>query len=301
MIVVVGSVNMDLVTRVDHLPLPGETVMGGPLQTHPGGKGGNQAVAAARAGGRVRLLARVGQDAFGEVLRAELEQAGVGVDAVLTREGPSGVALITVDRRSENSIVVTPGANATWQPEQLGLEDFSGASVVLLQLEIPLATVRRAALLGRQAGAQVVLNAAPAQALTRSDLEGIDVLVVNQGEASVLAGRTVNVQNAPEVAAELTQCGAAAVVLTLGAQGAVWAGADGTRHHPAFAVQAVDSTAAGDAFVGALAAALAQGLSLPEAVRWGCAAGALAATQAGAQPSLPDREQLTRLLDGVNA
>lgn len=300
MIVVVGSLNMDLVTRVPHLPLPGETVAGGPLQLHPGGKGGNQAVAAARAGGSVRVLGRVGEDAFGPLLRAGLEEAGVDIGGVMSCEGPSGVALITVDAQGENSIVVTPGANAQWQAQDLDATDFRGASVVVLQLEVPLPTVRRAAQLGRQAGAQVILNAAPAQALTAADL-AVDVLVVNEGEAGVLAGRAVNPQNAVEVAAELLRRGPEAVVLTLSARGAVWATARGIGHQPACAVQAVDTTAAGDAFVGALAAALSAGVGLLEAVRWGCAAGALAATRPGAQPSLPTRAELMQLLGQVSA
>jgi len=299
MVVVVGSLNMDLVIRVDRLPRPGETVLGNAYETHPGGKGANQAVAAARLGARVRMLGRVGEDLFGEALTTRLTSEGVDTTRVLKTHGPSGVAFILVDSAGQNQIAVAPGANSRLAPEDLPAESFQGATVLLLQLEVPLATVQRAIALGRAAGARVLLNASPVAPLPREAWKGVDVLVVNEVEAAELAD--VPQPQTPREALALARhlCDLVPrTVLTLGAQGAVWAG-EAEGHLPAFPVPAVDSTAAGDAFAGALAVALAEGKSLPEAVRFASAAGALATTRPGAQPSLPLRGEVEALMKTV--
>ena len=282
-VVVVGSLNMDLVVGVERHPKPGETVIGGDLQRFPGGKGANQAVAAARLGARVRMVGRVGLDEYGAELLRGLENEGIDALGVGRVGTPTGVALISVDVQGQNAIVVSPGANARLQPDDLEPERFEGAEVVVLQLETPLETVHRAAELGRAAGARVLLNAAPAQVLPEDLLAVTDVLVVNEFEAVQVAGAAE--PESPEAALAL-------------ARGLVWAGTEGEGHLPAFEVDPVDTTAAGDAFVGGLAAALAAGNPLLEALRFGSAAGALAATRFGAQASLPKPGDVGRLLAG---
>lgn len=297
MIVNVGSINMDLVVRVDHLPAPGETVLGSEYQTHHGGKGANQAVAAARAGGRVRMVGAVGEDEFGRSLRSGLDAEGIDTRWVRTVAGKSGVAFISVDESGENSIIVSPGANAHVTGPALPDDAFDGARVVLLQLEIPLAGVREAMRRGRAAGATVILNLAPAAPLSKADLAGVDVLVVNEVEAAVLTGGSTprNREQGAAAARQLLEF-APAVVVTLGRQGAVWAEAADGGELPAHEVLVRDTTAAGDAFVGMLAARLAAGADLGEAVRWANAAGGLAATAEGAQPSIPRLAQVEAFL-----
>jgi len=304
MIVVVGSLNMDLVVPVARFPVAGETLLGGDYARHPGGKGANQAVAAARAGGEVAMIGRVGADGFGEALTRGLRGDGVGTDGVVALpDVPTGVAFISVDPRAQNTIIVAPGANARLAPENLDAGRFAGARIVLLQLEVPLPTVLQAARLGRRAGARVVLNPSPAQPLAAAQLADVDLLVVNETEAAGLAGRPVDeVAGAPEDAAAALTTLVPAVVLTLGAAGAAWAearpgGASAAGLVPGFAVDAVDTTAAGDAFAGALAVRLANGEALSDAVRFANAAGALAATRPGAQPSLPTAAAIAGFLE----
>lgn len=305
-IVVVGSINMDLVVRVKRHPQPGETLLGSDYETHHGGKGANQAVAAARMLARsaqaksatssqglgVRMIGRVGQDAFGQQLRSALKREGINVHATLPIAAPTGVAFIAVDEGGQNTIIVSPGANHRLRPENLSPAEFEGARVVVLQLEIPLETVRRAAELGRQAGARVVLNAAPAQKLPDRLLELIDILVVNETEAFGLSG----VQpDSPEMALEVARLLAEkvpTVIITLGEQGAVWVSPEGQGHQAVLEVEVVDTTGAGDAFIGAVATAICEGIPLAQAVKRGCVAGALATTRVGAQPSLPWREDV---------
>ena len=315
-IVVVGSLNMDLVVSVPRFPVAGETLLGGDYARHPGGKGANQAVAAARAGGAVAMVGRVGADAFGEALTRGLQADGVRTDDVLALpDAPTGVAFISIDAGAQNTIIVAPGANARLAPGDLEPERFEGARVVLLQLEVPLDTTLQAARLGRAAGARVVLNLAPAQPLSAAQLADVDLLLVNETEAAGLTGISVDeVARAPERAATALTALVPAAVLTLGAAGAAWAeaaadsasaadsvaGANGPATSglvPGFPVTAVDTTAAGDAFAGALAVRLASGADLAEAVRFANAAGALAATQAGAQPSLPRAGAIAALLE----
>ncbi len=300
-IAVVGSLNMDLVVRSPRFPRPGETLIGGPFQTAPGGKGANQAVAAARMGGQVRMVGRVGADDFGESLLAGL--ARDGVDHRHVRHDPdsaSGTATIIVDQSGQNCIVVAPGANARLTVEDVDAAeaDIASARVLLLQLQSPLIAVTRAATLARSHGVHVLLNPAPAQPLPPELLACVDILTPNESETASLTGLPVATQADLESAARaLQRMGPPVIILTLGERGALLAlGGDQIDHFPAFAVTPVDTTAAGDAFVGALAVALAEGRPLPEAVHWGNAAGALATARPGAQPSLPTRAEVEALL-----
>ncbi len=273
-------------------------MIGNDLRFFHGGKGANQAVAAARLGARVRMIGRVGNDSYGENLLVGLSAEGIDTSKVRPSSGPTGTALITVDAAGQNSIVVVPGANAQVVPEDLAPADFAGAAVTVLQLEIPLETVSWAATLARSAGSRVLLNAAPAQPLTDELLQEVDVLVVNEFEAAQVAG--AEEPQTPEEALELARRLAGRVpvaVITLGERGLVWAGAEGEGHMPAFEVEEVDTTAAGDAFVGGLAAALAAGEDFISALSYGSAAGALAATEPGAQASLPGLKDLFGLIE----
>ena len=298
-IVVVGSLNMDLVVRSPRHPQPGETIIGGEFRTFPGGKGANQAVAAARLGGVVKMIGRVGTDAFGDVLIDTLARDRVDTAHVVRDgESPTGVALITVDAASgQNTIVVASGANARVTPDDVDAADaaFEGAAVLLLQLECPLPAVARAIELEKRHGARVVLNPAPAQPLDPALLSGVDYLIPNQTELALLTG-VPDAHAVREAAQRLQAAGVRQVIVTLGKEGALVAEAGGETHLPAYRVQAVDTTAAGDAFVGAFAVALLEGRSTREAARWGNAAGALAVTRAGAQPSLPTRAELETFL-----
>lgn len=293
-IIIVGSVNMDLVVRAPRFALPGETVMGHGFDTVPGGKGANQAVAARRLGGSVAMVACVGEDAFGLAMREGLAEEGIDVQHVDVRGGhPSGVALITVDDRGENTIVVVPGANGRMTVEDVALAGpaIAAAAVLVLQLEVPMPVVHAAAAIAREHGRVVVLNAAPAQPCDEALLALVDYLVVNETEVFALAGPGVHRRE--DAIAALQRRGVRHVVVTLGATGAVLVSADGTATTVAgFALPVVDTTAAGDAFVGAFAVALAEGSSPADALRRGNAAGALTVTRAGAQPSLPSRAQL---------
>lgn len=295
-IVVVGSINMDLVVRAPRHPLPGETILGSSFATFPGGKGANQAVAAARLGlpGQVRMVGRVGADAFGDSLLATLQGDGIDTRFVWrTEDVSSGLALITVSDAGQNNIVVVPGANGrlTQGDVQNAEAAFIGAGVVLLQLEIPLETAAAAAQMARKHGARVVLNPAPACQLPEALLDGVDVLVPNEHELSLLTGCTVLTQAAHQLVSERRD-----LVITLGSQGVWGVTAREDWRIAAYGVRVVDTTAAGDAFVGGLAVALTEGKTLRDAAVFGNAAGALAVTQAGAQPSLPNRAALNAFL-----
>jgi len=291
---------MDLVARAPRIPRPGETIIGRDFHTLPGGKGANQAVAAARLGARVAMVGRVGRDAFAKPLLDNLAAAGVDHTFVIEDPGAAtGVALIEVDDGGQNSIVVASGANMRLTPADVDAAEaaIAAADVLLLQLETPLETVIHAARAARAHGVRVLLNPAPARPLPPALLSLVDVLVPNESETALLTGMPVGNQAQVEAAAQaLRGLGVGAVILTLGERGALLAQAEKTEHFPAFAVTAVDTTAAGDAFMGGLAVALAEGQSLAEGVRWGNAAGALAATQLGAQPSLPTRQAVEKLL-----
>ncbi|MFV2086514.1 ribokinase [Micromonospora sp. LOL_021] len=289
-IAVVGSANMDLVATAPRLPSPGETLLGTDFVTVPGGKGANQAIAAARAGGDCVFLGAVGSDAFGVTLTGRLARSGVDTSQLRVVYGSSGVAVVMVNAAGENAIVVTPGANAAFrgltEPELAAVRD---ADVLVAQLEIPLETVLGAAAAARGAGTRVILNAAPARELPAELLDAVDLLVVNEAEARAVVGA-----GREDPAALLTVVRRA--VLTLGAEGAWFADRDGTVHHvPAFPVETVDSTAAGDAFTGALAVAWGEGRDLVSAVRWASAAGAACVRRLGASVSLPQRAEIDAL------
>ncbi|MFI5489845.1 ribokinase [Micromonospora echinaurantiaca] len=299
-VVVVGSTNLDLVVTAPQLPRPGETVLGENFRTVPGGKGANQAVAAARAGAACGFVGAVGDDEFGAQLRASLVAAGVDVRGLRTVPGPSGVALIAVDRDAENFIVVAPGANG--ELTDLDVDDraaIAAADVLLLQLEVPLPTVVAASGLARAEGTTVVLNAAPAAPLPAELLDLVDVLVVNEHEAAVVAG--VFADEPPVLVDALLEL-VPRVVLTLGARGAAYADRSGLRLEiPAPRIDAVDTTAAGDAFTGALAVGWAERGGAVDAdavtaiLRWACAAGAACAQRPGASTALPERAAIEAL------
>ena len=298
-VVVVGSVNLDLVYRVPHLPRPGETLLGDRIERLPGGKGGNQAYAAARVaapGVEVAIVACVGDDDAGRLLCDDLSSAGVDVSGSHVVAAPSGTALIAVDAAGENTIVVIPGANHRWPAEAVDRLEFDTDDVVVLQLEVPLEVAEAVADRAAAAGARVVLNAAPAEPRAAALARRVDVLVVNEGEATALLGAATPV-DAGSLTAALDGVGVdGVVVVTLGPRGALL-GVPGAPvvHVPANVVDAVDTVGAGDAFVGAFAAALAAGEDPEAAVRRGAAAGALTATVVGAR--LPDlaRESVERL------
>jgi len=296
-ITVVGSLNMDFVVQVERLPRPGETVAGHGFATMPGGKGANQACAAGRLGGRVLMVGRVGGDVFGAQLSESLHTAGVDTTPVRVTEGaPTGVALIFVEQGGQNEIVVAAGANACLTPEDVRREIHgSTGGLLLLQLESPLETVVEAASLGRRQGTRVILDPAPARPLPDGLLRDVDCLTPNESEALLLLGRRegeVSLGEAPELARALLQRGPRAVVLKLGEKGAFLDDGTGARHFPAPRVEAVDATAAGDTFNGALAVALAENRGLADAIAFANVAAALSVTRLGAQASVPTRDEV---------
>jgi len=305
-IVVVGSLNMDFVVGVEHLPAPGETVLGRNFQMFPGGKGANQAVAAARLGGNsvaVRMIGRVGYDVFADHLKASLSASGVDVSAVhATKSQATGVALIWVDRSGQNSIVVASGANG-----ELAAADveamrpvFRGARLALFQLETPLSTVARALGLARQQGLETILDPAPAQPLPAELLAQVDILTPNESEALQLLGRPaarVSPAAAVEMAEALRRLGPKTVILKLGDQGCLAHDGVAPRHVPSFPVEVIDTTAAGDTFNAALAVAMAEGAPLEHALRFANAAAAISVTRLGAQASAPARREVDAFLE----
>ena len=299
-IAVVGSLNMDLVTRAKTIPIPGETVIGGDLEMIPGGKGANQAVAAARLGASVSMIGHVGTDVFAERLKGNLVNDGVDVGFVTAVSGSSGVALIVVDENGQNSIVVAPGANAALTPADVdaAAQAIQSANVLLLQLETPLDAVQRAAQIAHDAGVTVILNPAPAQPLPTDLLTLVNILIPNESETATLTGMPTNNQaEIKAAAAHLRTLGVETIILTLGSQGSMLMRKDETILVPAFQVtHVVDTTAAGDAFVGGFATAVAEGKTLHEAILTGNVTGALAVTKLGAQPSLPTRTEVEHLL-----
>jgi len=300
-IVVVGSINMDLVTRVARLPRPGETVRGCSFDTVPGGKGANQAVAAARLGASVHMVRRVGSDAFGASLVDSLRSYGVRTDHVRTTpDCPSGIATIGVEDTGENAIVAIAGANGRVTPADVARAEavIAAADTVLLQLEIPFDSVAAAAALARRHGVRVILNPAPAPSALPGRLFRVDVICPNETEARAITGLAGGgIPRALAQARWLTKRGAGLAVVTLGARGAVlYERGRSPVHVPPFKVRAVDTTAAGDAFAGALAVALSEGAAAADAVRFACACGALAATRPGAQPAMPSRAEVEALL-----
>jgi ribokinase len=299
-IVVIGSANTDMVVKVAHLPKPGETVLGGHFFSAQGGKGANQAVAAARLGADVTLVARLGRDSLGQAAADAYRADGINLDYVIFDDAaPSGVALILVNAVGENIIAVAPGANGQLSPADVRAADnvIRQADAVLLQLEIPLETVKAAAELAHQHGVRVILNPAPAAALPADLLSLVDVLTPNETEATLLTQGTAT--DPLDLAQQVqTASGVPVIVMTLGSQGALLLQEGRAKIIPSRQVTAVDTVAAGDAFNGALAVALGRGDTLTDAIQYANAAGALAVTRAGAQPSLPTSDEVTAFLRG---
>ncbi len=304
-IVVIGSLNMDFVIAVDRLPLPGETILGRNFRTIPGGKGANQAYAAAKLapnGTVVRMLGRVGSDSFGQALKANLAGVGVDIRGVLeTDSEATGIACIQVDDAGQNSITVAPGANGVLSPADIDSERWAldGARSVLLQLEVPIETVAEGLREAHRVGAICILDPAPARALPAEILQLVDIATPNENEACILAGlrpSRVNATDAVGLGNRIRELGARAVVVKLGDQGCVYCGPDRTFATPPFPVRAVDSTAAGDTFNAALAVSLGEGAELEYALRFANAAAAVSVTRAGAQTSAPARADVESLL-----
>ncbi|MGH3517884.1 MAG: ribokinase [Haloechinothrix sp.] len=297
--IVVGSANMDLVVPVERRPGPGETVLGGDTTSGPGGKGANTAVAAARLGTRVAMLGAVGRDPHGDQLLAALRAAGVDTALIRRSAHPTGAAYITVTPDGENSIVVSPGANAQVSEDDVDEagELIGNAAVLFSVLEVPLATVDRVARIAADAGVRMVLNASPVARVHPGTLAVTDPLIVNQHEAAWLLGDPwvdPAAHDPARLATAVLALGPRSVVVTLGADGALAADADGVTHVPAPQVTAVDTTGAGDAFAGALAAALACGSSLRAAAEFAVRVAAYSVTKPGAQSSYPDADEISR-------
>src|SRR5208283_1084210 len=304
-ITVLGSLNMDFVVRVDELPAPGETTLGRDFQMIPGGKGANQACAVGRIGAKTvqgYMIGRVGYDLFGDQLKASLSAAGVDVSAVhSTKAQPTGVALIWVDQRGQNSIVVAPGANHAMTAADVSGHRavFQGARYALFQLEVPLPVVAAALSVARQMAVRTILDPAPAQPLPADLLANVDVLTPNEQEASLLLGRPVGPIEESEyrrVAGALRGLGVRSVILKLGSRGALYFDGDVEMFQPVFKVDAVDATAAGDIFNGALAVTLAEGKPMQVALRFAAAAAAISVTRVGAQSSVPLRSEVDEFL-----
>ena len=297
--VVVGSLNLDLVVSLARLPEPGETVFGDRLEQHAGGKGLNQAAAAARMGAHVSMIGALGTDGAADWLRDVVDAEGIERAGIMTVDGPSGTALIEVDVRGGNRIVVVSGANAHVTPEHVraSMERIDDIRVVLTQGEVPIASVATALQIGRARGATTIYNPAPVTDLPEGMLADCDVVVPNEHEAALLTGLpTETSADATDAARRLVDRGAACVIVTRSHRGTVWATRSSTGSSGAFSVRTIDTVAAGDAFCGGLATAMAEGKGLGEALRWASAAGALATTVAGAVPSLPSREDVEQLV-----
>ncbi len=295
-VLVIGSSNTDMVVKTPHLPAPGETILGGTFFMNAGGKGANQAVAAARLGGKVTLMAKLGNDIFGKQALQLFIEEGIDTSGVFTDPHyPSGVALITVDDKGENCIAVASGANAQLLPADIeSLKDkIVDAAIVLMQLEVPVETVAQAAALASEAGAMVILNPAPACELPTDIFQHISIITPNETEAEMLSGiKVIDIQSAMEAADIIRAKGVKTVIITLGSKGALIVGEGMEQLVPAPVVAAVDTTAAGDVFNGALAVALAEGQGIVAAVEFACKAAAISVTRLGAQASAPYRKEM---------
>jgi len=296
-VLVVGSLNADLVVRAPHFPQPGETISGDDLHIIPGGKGANQAVAAARQGARVAMLGRVGSDSFGPFLLDSLKSNSVDITHVHSDDSATGTAIIVVDANGQNSIVLSAGANGKVSPADVDSASTLSPSLILLQLEIPIPTVLYAAKQASQNGARVILNPAPAQSLPDKLISLADFIIPNETELSLLTGLEVeDISSAEKAAKVLLDRGAKNVIVTLGSKGALIVSSNQTTQVNACKIDVVDTTAAGDAFIGGFASALLRGFEIESAVKYANACGALAATKFGAQPSLPTKEETERFM-----
>jgi ribokinase len=299
-IIVLGSINMDLVVHAPRLPKPGESLIGTSFHTTPGGKGANQAVACARLGIKTHMIGRVGDDVFGDALLKNLAAYGVDTtDVSIEGSQPSGVALIAIDEAAENNIIVVPGANDTVGQSELDylVSILPDVQVLLLQLEVPMDIVQKAAQLAHQRSITVILDPAPAKQLPAELYPYVDILTPNTTEAGILAGFPVETIEEAEKAADLfLERGARLAIIKMGSMGAYAKDQTGGRFYPAIPVQAVDTVAAGDAFNGALGAALSEGQPFDKAMHWALAAGAIAVTHLGAQKAMPDRKEILEIL-----
>ena len=296
-ILVVGSLNADLVVRSPRFPQPGETISGGDLQVIPGGKGANQAVAAAILGANVFMLGRVGSDNFGNFLLDSLKSNHVDTQFIQRDTSSTGTAIIVVDANGQNSIVLSAGANGNVIPEDVDLASFPAGGLLLLQLEIPMPTVLRAAQRARESGIRIILNPAPAKPLLDELITLVDFIIPNETELNQLTEFDINdIPSTEQAAQNLISRGAKHVIVTLGARGALVITETEAFHIDTFKVEVVDTTAAGDAFIGGFASAVLQKMPLEEAVYYGCACGALATTKFGAQPSLPTKDEVEGLM-----
>lgn len=295
-ILVAGSSNTDMVINSPHLPAPGETIIGSSFFMNPGGKGANQAVAAARLGGHVIFICKTGNDIFGKQAAAIFENEGIDISYLIEdADNPSGVALITVDDKGENTIVVASGSNGTLNRADIehSRNVIENASIVLMQLEIPIDTVQYVAETARSKNVNVILNPAPARELPDALLKNVSILTPNEKEAEMLTGITVyDIDTAKEAALALARKGVETVIITLGPKGALIYDGKNFEHVKAVEVKAVDTTAAGDIFNGALAVALNEGLTVNEATNFACRAAAIVVTRKGAQSSAPHRKEL---------
>ena len=304
-IIIIGSSNTDMIVNLSHLPEPGETVLGGKFSTAPGGKGANQAVAAARAGGNITFITRVGDDNFGQEAVKGFVKDNINVDYIIKdHEIPSGVAMICVDKNGRNSIAVASGANMKLSPDDIiKVKDvIASADYLVMQLEIPLETVEKTASIAKENGVSVILNPAPAQVLNNELLQNVDILTPNEIEAESIAGIKVDsIENAEKASEILYQKGVKTVIITLGSRGVYIYSDDYKGIVEGFKVEAVDTTAAGDTFNGALSVALAEGRTIEEAAKFANAAAALSVMKPGAQPSTPQRADIEKfLLERVN-
>lgn len=299
-IVVVGSINTDMIVKVPRIPKTGETILGGKFSTAAGGKGANQAIAAARAGGDVTFIARVGNDMFGKQALEDFESNNINAKYIKTDNAePSGVALIFVDEKGENSIAVASGANARLSHRDVteAEEVIKSADILLMQLETPMESVKRAAKIAKEAGVKVILNPAPACPLDNTLLSTLYVITPNESEAELLTDISVtDFPSAEKAAFILLDRGVEVAIITMGIKGALIKTRELTKIIPGFKVKAVDSTAAGDVFNGSLVVAMAEGKTLEETVQFANAAAALSVTKLGAQPSAPKRVEIERML-----
>ncbi len=306
MIYVVGSSNTDMVVKSHKLPMPGETVMGGNFLMNPGGKGANQALSASRLGGKVNFICKVGNDLFGKQALQQFKREKIGTDFIVTDALlPSGVALINVDHDGENCISVAPGANSSLKPSEviLAFEDLTPSDILLIQLEIPLDTVIFSIKTAFEKNVKVILNPAPAQYLPDDVLQCLYLITPNETEAELLTGiRVVNDETAEQASSILVAKGCRNVIITLGSKGAFLYTENIRKVIPAPAVTAVDTTAAGDCFNGALAVGLSEGMALDEAVSFACKVAAISVTRMGAQSSIPLRKEVDQLplLNNIN-